>query len=240
MDIGKAFTFVFEDEDWITKVLIGIGIVVGGLVLSWLIIPAILAALLLSGYSLEITRRVIRGDDEVLPAWDNWGQLIVDGLQVAVIGIVYALPIFVLGLCVNGPIQAGAAKRSPGSGYSFLQSVSMFVGMAVGCFDLLWAIVMTLVVPAAIGRFAAEGELASAFRFGEIIALVRDNLATYVITAVMVWATGIMAAFGLVFCLIGVFFTAVYAELVTGHLYGQAYVEAKGPKPQLTAGEAVS
>lgn len=236
MDVGKAFTYVFEDEDWVTKVVIGIGILVGGLVLCWLIIPAILAGLLISGYSLEITRRVIRGDDEVLPAWDNWGQLLVDGLQVAIIGLVYALPILVLGLCVNAPIQAVAENSAHGSGYSFLQSVSMFVGMTVGCIDLLWAIVMSVMLPAAIGKFAAEGELSSAFRFGEIIALVRNNLATYVITAVMVWAASIIGGLGLVFCLIGVFFTAVYAELVTGYLYGQAYVEATGSKALITAG----
>ncbi|MFN2244903.1 MAG: DUF4013 domain-containing protein, partial [Anaerolineae bacterium] len=83
MDIGKAFTFVFDDKDWVVKVLIGIGILVAGLVLSWLIIPGILAGLLLSGYALEITRRVIRGEVEVLPAWEDWGQLLIDGLQVA-------------------------------------------------------------------------------------------------------------------------------------------------------------
>ncbi len=235
MDIGKAFTFVFEDKDWIPKVLIGMGILVAGLVLSWLVVPAILAGLLLSGYSLEITRRVIRGDGEVLPAWEDWGQLVIDGLQVALIGIVYALPIFILGLCVNGPIQAIAGNSAPGSGYSLLQSMSMFVGMAVGVLDLLWAIVMSLVLPAAIGRFAAEGELSSAFRFGEIIALVRDNLADYAITAAMVWATGIMAGLGLLLCLIGVFFTALYAELVTGHLYGQAYLKATGQTPEVVA-----
>ena len=83
MDIGKAFTFVFEDDDWVVKVLIAMGIVVAGVVLFWLVIPAILAALLLGGYSLEITRRVIRGDATVLPAWDDWGQLLIDRLQVA-------------------------------------------------------------------------------------------------------------------------------------------------------------
>ena len=48
MDIGKAFTFVFEDDDWVVKVLIAMGILVAGLVLFWLVIPAILAGLLLS------------------------------------------------------------------------------------------------------------------------------------------------------------------------------------------------
>jgi hypothetical protein len=222
MDIGKAFTFVFEDDDWLVKVLIGIGILVAGVVLFWLVIPAILAALLLSGYSLEITRRVIRGDAEVLPAWDDWGQLLIDGLQVVVIGIVYALPMIIVGFCVGAPLQ-WMAEGSEGA--------SAFFGLALSCFNFFWAIVLSLTLPAAIGKFAAEGELASAFRLGEVLGMVRDNLTTYVITAVLVWVTGIISGLGLVFCLIGVFFTGVYTELVNGHLYGQAYLEATGQTP---------
>lgn len=229
MDIGKAFTFVFEDDDWVVKVLIAIGILVAGIVLSWLVIPAILAALLLSGYVLEITRRVIRGDATVLPAWDDWGQLFVDGLQVAIIGIVYAVPIFIVSFCLGAPLQ----WMSEGS-----EAASAFFGFALGCFNFLWAVILSLTLPAAIGRFAAEGELASAFHFGDVIAMVRDNLATYVITAVMVWVTGIMASLGLLFCFIGVFFTGVYAELIQGHLYGQAYLEATGQAPQAVSEEA--
>jgi hypothetical protein len=229
MDIGKAFTFVFDDKDWVVKVLIGIGILVAGLVLSWLIVPAILAGLLLSGYALEITRRVIRGEVEVLPAWEDWGQLLIDGLQVAVIGVVYALPMIIMSACVGAPLQ----WLSEGS-----EVASGFFGFAVGCVNFLWAIVLSLVLPAAIAKFAAEGELAAAFQFGDVIALVRDNLATYVITAVMVWVTGIIASLGLLLCFIGVFFTAVYAQLVNGYLYGQAYLEATGNTPQVISGEA--
>ena len=64
-----------------------------------------------------------------------------------------------------------------------------------------------------------------------MLALVRDNLTTYVITAVMVWVTSIISGLGLLFCFIGVFFTGVYTELVNGHLYGQAYREATGQTP---------
>jgi hypothetical protein len=229
MDIGKAFTFVFEDDDWVVKVLIAIGILVAGMVLSWLIIPAVLAGLLLSGYGLEITRRVIRGDSTVLPAWDDWGQLFVDGLQVAVIGIVYALPIIIISFCVGAPLSWMAEGSD---------AMSAYFGFALGCFNFWWAILLSFLLPAAIGRFAAEGELASAFHFGEIFAMVRDNLATYLITAVMVWVTGIMAGMGVLLCGIGLFLTIIYAELVNGHLYGQAYLEATGQTPQAVSGEA--
>jgi hypothetical protein len=235
MDIGKAFTFVFDDEDWIMKILIAAAILLVGTLLGILVIPAIVAIALLTGYGVEITRRVIHGHAQALPQWDNWGELIADGLKVIVIGIVYALPIIILAIFVSVPMEILADYGATRSGLSFLETMSAFVSVALSCVNLLWAVLMSLVLPAAIGRFAAEGELASAFRFGEIIALVRDNLATYAITAVMVWATGIMAGLGLLLCLIGVFFTAVYAELVTGHLYGQAYLEATGQTPQAVA-----
>ena len=229
MDIGKAFAFVFEDDDWVVKVLIAIGILVAGIVLSWLIIPAILAGLLLAGYELEITRRVIRGDATVLPAWEDWGQLLIDGLQVAIIGIVYALPIIILSFCVGAPL-GWMTENS--------EAASAFFSAVLGCFNFLWAIVLSLVLPAAIARFAAEGELASAFQFGDVIALVRDNLGTYVLTAVMVWVTSVMAGLGMLLCFVGFFFTGVYAQMVRGHLYGQAYVVATGQAPQTVSDEA--
>ncbi len=230
MDIGKAFSFVFEDKDWVVKILIGIAVTVAGFVLSFLVIPAILAGMILSGYALEITRRVIRGDADVLPAWDDWGQILVDGLMVTIITVVYALPIIIIGLCVGVP--ASLITESSAVSLSAGEALGVFASSSVGCFSLLWILVMSLLLPAAIGRFAAEGELASAFQLGEVFSLVRDNLSTYLLTAVMVLATGIMASLGLLLCFVGVLFTSVYAELVSGHLYGQAYLEATRRAPQ--------
>ncbi len=233
MNIGKAFSFVFEDKDWVVKILIGIAVLVAGFVLSFLVIPAILAGLVLSGYALEITRRVIRGETDVLPAWDDWGQILVDGLMVAIITVVYALPIIILNLCVGLPAQWIA--DSSAASLSARETLSVLASTSVGCFSLLWAIVMSLLLPAAIARYAASSNLTDAFQFGKVFALVRDNLGTYLLTAVMVWATGIMASLGLLLCFVGVLFTAVYAELVSGHLYGQAYLEATRQTPQAVA-----
>ena len=70
MDIGRAFGYVFDDDRWITKILIAAAILLAGIAFFWLLlIPAFLAAFLLNGYGLEITRRVIRGDAQVLPEW---------------------------------------------------------------------------------------------------------------------------------------------------------------------------
>ena len=92
MDIGKSFGYVFDDDEWITKVLIAAAILGLGILFSWmLLIPLIIALFLLGGYGVEITRRVIRGDTQVLPKWDNWGELLVDGLKAWIIELVYRL-----------------------------------------------------------------------------------------------------------------------------------------------------
>ena len=51
MDIGRTISYIFEDEKWVTKVLIG------GLVL---IIP-IIGQLVLIGYMLKTAQNVARG-----------------------------------------------------------------------------------------------------------------------------------------------------------------------------------
>ena len=140
MDIGKAFSFVFEDKEWVTKILIAMLIMLLGVLFSWLVIPAILAALLFSGYGLEITRRVLRGESDVLPAWDNWGKLFTDGLMVAIIGIVYALPMIIASLCLGIPL--GIVSENSDSAAAVFSSL-------LSCLNLMWAIVLSFLLPAA-------------------------------------------------------------------------------------------
>jgi hypothetical protein len=224
MDIGKSFAFVFEDEEWIVKLLLAAAILLLGLVFSWaLFIPLILAGFLLGGYMVEITRRVIRGDSEELPDWDNWGELLSDGLKVWVISIVYALPIIVVSLCLTIPIGLLAEEA---------EGLSAFLSLIVSCFIFLYAIAMSIVLPAAIAFYVDHEDLSFAFRFGEVFAFTRDNLSTYLITFVMSWVASLVGGLGGLVCGIGWLVTGPYASMVTGHLYGQAYLQATSQAAQ--------
>jgi hypothetical protein len=231
MDIGKSFSFVFEDEAWITKVLIAAAILLLGLLFSWvLFIPMIIAFVLLAGYSVEIIRRVLRGELDGLPEWDDWGTLFRDGLMVMIIAIVYALPIIVLSICFSVPIGVAAEDA---------EGVSVAFSMLLSCVTLLYAIAMSLVLPAATAFYAAEDDLGAAFRFGDVFSLVREHLSTYIITFLMSWVAGLIGSAGSIVCGIGWLLTLPYAYMVTGHLYGQAYVEATGQALPAAAEETV-
>ena len=67
MNYKHAFTFIFEDDKWLSKVLIGIGFA-----LIWMLIIPMLISL---GYLIEITEKVIR-KEKGLPEWNNWGPKI--------------------------------------------------------------------------------------------------------------------------------------------------------------------
>jgi hypothetical protein len=223
MDVGKSFAFVFEDKDWIVKILIGAAILLIGILFSWLLlIPLILALALLGGYSLEITRRVIRGNPLVLPEWENWGALIVDGLKVMVIVIVYSLPAIAVGVCLGVP--AGILE----SGGETAQAFGNLLNCVMSLLTFLWSIALLFVLPASIAFFADTGDLNDAFRFRQIIALLRNHMGTYLITLLMTWVAGLIGNLGSLLCGIGWFATFPYSLMVTGHLYGQAYLAARG------------
>jgi hypothetical protein len=229
MDIGKAFGFVFEDEKWVTKLLIGAAILGLGFVLSWmLLIPLILAYILLGGYGVEIVRQVMRGELDKLPEWDDWGALLRDGLMVLIISIVYALPLIIVSVCMGIPIGIFAEDA---------EALSSLFSLALGCFSFLYAIAISIVLPAAVAFYAAEDDLGAAFRFGEVFALVRDNVATYLVTFVLSWVANFIGSLGSVVCGIGALVTVPYSFMVIGHLYGQAYVTAKGQPLQPAAVE---
>ena len=220
MDIGRAFSFVFEDENWIVKILIAAAILLAGVVFSWvLIIPLLLAFVLVGGYSVEITRRVIRGNPDELPEWDDWGRFFGDGLKVWVIGIVYALPIIIVSICLAVPSGLLAEEA---------EGLSAVMSVCIGCLSFLWAVVMSVTLPAAIAFYVDNEDLGAAFRFGEIFAFVRENLSTYLLTFVMSWVANLIGSLGSIICGVGWLVTGPYAWMVTGYLYGQAYLEGKG------------
>ncbi len=224
MDIGRSFTFVFEDKDWVAKLLIATTILlVGSLFAFLLLIPLIAAAALLIGYSLEITRRVIHGHPQPLPEWDNWGGLLTDGLKGLVIALVYFLPLILLSLCLGVPTVLFNSDSS-----SSFQAVGILLGLFTSCLDLLWIAVVSLLLPVALGFYVAEGELRAAFSFGRVWAFFRDHISIYLITLLMSWVAAVIGDLGGFVCGLGWFVTTPYSWMVTGHLYGQAYLEAGG------------
>jgi hypothetical protein len=214
MDFGKAFGFQFEDSDWLKK--IGIGALL-------LIIP-LLGALWVAGWSLEITKRVIRRDPAPLADWEDFGGYLVRGFQVFIIGFVYALPIILISTCISVLFPS---VFDPGSSGEDVSAAIWVVVVCVNCLSLLYGILLAFVIPAALGNFADKEQFGAAFHFGEVLSLVRAAPMAYLLALIGNLLAGFIAMLGIILCFIGVVLTNAYAQSVIGHLNGQAYNEAR-------------
>ncbi len=226
MEYGKAFTFPQEDSEWIKKVAIA-GVI---MLLTFIPVLNIVTGLLMSGYTLEITRRVIIGQQPVLPEWTDFGGLLKKGLFAFVVGLVYAIPLILLGACIALP-QIGLALAS-NSDSNTVQTVGMIASIVSACFGCLvaiYAILMAVVLPAAIGKLAVTGEIGPALRVGEVFALVRAKPGVFIIVALLAGlAVSVLSSIGSIACVIGAAWGIAYGLIAAAHLYGQAYRVASG------------
>ncbi len=217
MDIGKAFSYVFDDEDWIKKV------VIGGLLG---IIPIV--NFIVVGYALRLIRNVAEGAERPLPEWDNWGDDFVCGLLVAVAAFLYWLPALIV-MGIGSGIGALLGSSSD-TGDTAALCVTAFQ-----CLGSLWSILVAIVFPSAMLQYVMNGEFGDFFKFGTIIAFIRDNLGNYVIALLVSALANIVAGFGVILCFVGVIFTQFWSYVVMAHLFGQVWREANPPAPPLSS-----
>lgn len=193
MDYGKAIKFPIDDPGWVVKVIIGI--VIG-------FIPIVNFARY--GYGLEVIRRVARGDEEELPAWDNFGSYIVQGLAVAVAVFIYLLPAMLLmGLFVFSMDAIGVLS-------------SLFMLLFV-----VYMVALALLVPAAMTHYALEGYWTAMFDVGWIIAYVTRNLGNYIALLVVTVVFGAVAVLIGSIIIVGIIIVEFWVILMLGHLLGQ-------------------
>ena len=233
MEYGKAFTFVNEDEKWVSKLLIGAVMAY----LGFLIIPVFI----LSGYSVEILENVANGSVRPLPEWDDFfGPKLRKGLNVFVIRFVYALPLIVFACCyalvqiaLTSALTGGSAQgNAPANPNGSLGAIAGIVGLCFACFAVVYGILMTLAADAAIIIYVSTGQLNSAFKFREVIAFTQKHVSELLLSALMILlATFAGGLVSLITCGLGFPVVSAWVEYARGHLLGQIYRRAGLPPP---------
>lgn len=220
MDYGKAFTFVFDDEEWVQK------IVIGG-ILS--LIPIV--NLIVLGYGLKVLKNVADGEEKPLPKWDDFADYFVQGLMSFLGGLVWALPVIFLSIGMAAVTGAISAVTGYGPEPEYI-SVPVNICMSgLGCLSSLYGLFLGVVMPAATTKYAVSREFGAFFRVGEIFNYITSNLGSYIIALLLGLVAGVIAGFGLIFCIVGVVFTGFWASLVSNFLLGQVYRESVTPSP---------
>ena len=210
MDFGLAFSFPFQDEKWIEKIVIAA--VIG-------IIP-IIGWFALLGWSIEIGRRVINGDDEVLADWSDFGGLLTLGFKAWVAALVFSIPLIIVWIPVG--IFTGVVSSTDGDAAG---AVISLVSFCMICLTFTYTIALLFALPASYGRLAATDGLVESLTFRALWTIVSNAPSAYLIVLLGYIVAGFIASLGTILCFVGIFLTTAYSLAVEGHLLGQAYKE---------------
>lgn len=229
MDFGKAFTFMFEDPNWLSK--LGIGTLVGlfGIIFMPFLI-GLIPIIILFGYALDTLRNVMDGQKQPLPEWEDWGGFLLRGFRLLAAIFVWALPAILASI----PLGLGSALADQGRG---MEAVGIILIVCSSCLLILWGLFVTLISPAIYARLARLNRFSAAFEFGKIWAFTRDNIGNVIIAILLTWVAaliaGLIAGLGLIALLIGVIITIPFAGLwlylVEAHLFGQVAANSITP-----------
>ncbi|MBI4334620.1 MAG: DUF4013 domain-containing protein [Chloroflexi bacterium] len=237
MDIGKAFGYVFEDENWVVKVLIGalsvlLGVVVytaswvSGTLLTMVIrvpigvifsVVGFMGLLFTVGYVVEVVRNVADGHTRPLPDWTKFFEgKVRKGFTLLLAGLVYNIPFILITLCAGITSLALSGGRYGDSG------PVIAIQILAGCLSFLYGLLLLIILPAVVVQFAIGGTFASCFQFARILEFITTRLGDYVIALLVMIAVLIVAIIvGIITCFIGILVTGFYTLLVFGHLCGQ-------------------
>jgi len=211
MDIIESVKFPSTDVGWVKKILIG-GIL--------LIIPII--NFIIGGYYIKTLRGSIEGKPG-LPEWDDWGDLFIKGLMVAIIGFIYMLiPLIVLFVSIGGAVTAAIS-----SGDFSAASISAIVGGSM--FSVILMLIVCLVLPMALSIYAKEDSIGAAFRIGEILSRIKSVPGDYIISIIVLYALLFIVNLVAIIPIIGwviVIFANFYITLVASKMFGEVYASS--------------
>jgi hypothetical protein len=216
--LSDAIEYPREHDTWKKTILIG------GLlsVFAFLFIPV----LLLYGYILRVVKRRL-DDDPQPPVFGEWGELLVDGIQVFVIGIIYLfIPLLVGAITIGGAIAAIATGTEGGA----------IAGLAGALFGFVISFVLSLVfgyvAVAAIVNFAREDRFGAAFDFATLRTVVLDGdyAVAWLISIGVFMISGIVAAVLNIIPILGAVigaFISFYAQVMAAYLWTEGYTAAR-------------
>ncbi len=222
MDLQKAFTYVFEDEDWFAKT--GLGAVIS-------IVPIL--SLALTGYVIDTIRRVTKGETRPLQEWDDFGKKMLDGLMLFLVHLVYSLPIL-LSLCLIMGLGFVPLIVSSSSGDSDVITTTGIAGLigliCLGGLFFLYSLALSILRPAIDLQYARYGTFAACFKLREMVAMIRNHAGPYF----TIWAIvlGIGLAAGTVAGFLGFFlFWLPFGPTIIGALIGLYVLAGTGASP---------
>lgn len=228
-DIGRPFAYVFEDKDWIPKVLIGGALFLGSFILAFVLI-GLAGFLLIAGYQRRVSMAVAEGAELPIPElFAQPGEDMIVGLKMMAIGFVWVLPALVLRII---GVVAMLVISAAGGGNDDAAAAGGLIMIGTSCLALPLQIIGSAIALIGILRFWDTGELGAAFRVGELWAFAKRQWVNLLLSLVVMMGAGFAAEMvGLLLLCVGIFFTMFWSNLATAHAFGQVIRIDRATRP---------
>ena len=209
-DFGKPFSFVFEDPEWLQKILLG-----GVFALASVVLVGIF---FLYGYVARLVRNVIDGVQYPLPSWDDLGEYFNEGLRLFAVGLVYAVPTIALVLAAMIPTIVMSAVDN-----DVANTMGGLVVSCVWCLMVPVSLALAVWIPGAMLMAVVDKRFSAAFEFERIWTFIKANAGNYALAYVAWLIARFIAPFGMVLFCIGIVFTIFWSLLVGAYAFAQTY-----------------
>ena len=207
MNYSRAFSYVFEDKDWLSKILIA------GLIS---LIPVV-GQFYLFGWMIEIMRRVKAGRQDILPT-THFSYFLTIGLKMFVVCLIYSIPLIIITFIIG--LVSTRYKTYESNSFTIVVSSMGFFGHLL---TLLVQICVAFLSTYGTIKLAQTDQIKSCLDFKDAFNTIKDNLALFIIVELLMIVAGIIGSAGAILCIIGIIFTMPYGTAINGHLLGQLW-----------------
>ena len=214
MEINYSVTYIFEDKQWVSKLLGIAGITLISILAMPLLFVGLVGVAILLGYLVELVGNVRLGHPRPLPQWNQFRPRLEKGAPVLLAIIFYNLPLILLNACsLYFYTQLGDGV--------FGSATTVILSCVALPLNVLYGVVVWSMLAIGIARYSRSNDSQHLFQFVDLFNAVRSNLRLSIrfIIAVLVLEIG--------FVLVGIIPILGWLVLLSfplptfGHLIGQ-------------------
>lgn len=165
MGFGRAFTYSFEDKNWVSKMVMTVALIF----VSVIPIFGLIATATLLGYTTELVGNVHNGHPRPLPKWTNFGEKAIKGVYVLIAIIIYNLPTLLISLM----LYSFSTRISQSLFGSLAFVVIVFFALSI---LFIYTALTGSMLAVAINRYTITGDHGSFYRFSRIFRSLQQNV----------------------------------------------------------------
>jgi MFS family permease len=166
-------------------------------------------AFVVMGYIMRVLCEALEGRDGKLPDWKDLGRLFNEGMMPMLVALGWASPIIALF------VAAQVLTATLG-----LNLWILFIYLLL---EAVLSVAFSMILPLALIRLAIKRSLKAAFDIGQMLEFIRRNKGMFFTAWGLTFAVGAVASVGFAAFVIGFFFTTFIANVISMHLFAQAY-----------------